>query len=414
MDSCHSLNRRAFLSSSGSLLGATCLPQFLLQNAQAQTPAKEGDTAPRRVAILGHTGRGNYGHGLDTLWLKMPGTSIVGVSDPDSAGLANAQKRLGAPKAFARYEELLESLHPDVVSICPRHVDQHHAMLVHAIQTGVRAIYIEKPFVRTPAEADEVLQLSREKNVKIAIAHRNRYHPALPLLMQRLAAGDFGVPLEVRARGKEDQRSGGLDLWVLGSHILNVAVALAGRPLACQATLFNKGKPSGPEDVRPGDEGVGLIAGDELHARFEMESGLPFFFESRRNTSGKNSNFGLQIVCSEALIDLRFDTEPFIHVLAGNPFAPSPEPRQWKAFTSGGLGVPEPHPSIRDWVSGHVGPASDLLACIGTERQPLCAAESGLLVVEMIQSVFASHLQTGKRVQLPMSWRGNAFEKSQN
>ena len=45
-----------------------------------------------RVGVIGHTGRGNYGHGLDTVWLKVPETEIVAVADPHENGLANACK----------------------------------------------------------------------------------------------------------------------------------------------------------------------------------------------------------------------------------------------------------------------------------------------------------------------------------
>ena len=40
-----------------------------------------------RVAIIGHTGRGNYGHGLDTMWKAIPTTEIVAVADADAKGL---------------------------------------------------------------------------------------------------------------------------------------------------------------------------------------------------------------------------------------------------------------------------------------------------------------------------------------
>ena len=51
--------------------------------------------AKYRVGVIGHTGRGNYGHGLDTVWLSMPQTQIVGVADPDEEGRGKAAKRPG-------------------------------------------------------------------------------------------------------------------------------------------------------------------------------------------------------------------------------------------------------------------------------------------------------------------------------
>ena len=34
-----------------------------------------------RVGVIGHTGRGNYGHGLDTVWGHLPGCELVAVAD---------------------------------------------------------------------------------------------------------------------------------------------------------------------------------------------------------------------------------------------------------------------------------------------------------------------------------------------
>ena len=45
-----------------------------------------------RIGVIGHTGRGNFGHGLHTLWLGLPGTEIVGLADPDDAGRAAAHR----------------------------------------------------------------------------------------------------------------------------------------------------------------------------------------------------------------------------------------------------------------------------------------------------------------------------------
>ena len=55
-------------------------------------------------------------------------------------------------------------------------------------------------------------------NAKLAVAHRNRYHPVIPLIQQLLAAGEIGALLEIRARGKEDARGGAEDLWLIFPH----------------------------------------------------------------------------------------------------------------------------------------------------------------------------------------------------
>jgi predicted dehydrogenase len=365
---------------------------------------------PLRVGILGHTGRGNFGHGLDTAWLGLPTTSVVAVADPAPTGLAAAQTRLGPVQAFADPHTLLETVRPELVSVCPRHVDQHHAWISAAIHAGVRGIYVEKPFVRTPAEADEIAALCREKGVALAVAHRNRYHPVLPLAKRMLQGGDLGELLEFRARGKEDHRGGILDLWVLGSHLLNLACFLSGPPEACSATVFEAGRPlKANAPLHEGDEGVGPLLGDEIHARYEMPGGVPLFFDSRKGAGRTDSAFGLQAICTRGILDFRIDVEPLVHVLRGNPLKPHLDARSWVPVSSAGVGVPEPRTDMAKWISSHRAALEDLLESVQSGRQPLCGPEEGRWTVEMIHGALASHRAGGSRVPFPLSHRGHAL-----
>ena len=82
-----------------------------------------------RVAVIGHTGRGNFGHGIDRVWLDVPECKIVAVADSDDKGLAAAAKRLAqdgaAPVTFADYREMLSKARADIVAVCPRHLDHY-------------------------------------------------------------------------------------------------------------------------------------------------------------------------------------------------------------------------------------------------------------------------------------------------
>ena len=130
-----------------------------------------------RIAVIGHTGRGNYGHGIDTVWFDIPGCEIVGVADADEAGRAAAVERLKTPKGYADYRQLLDETKPDIAAIGPRWLDQHRDMVVAAAERGIH-VYMEKPFCRTPQEADEMVAACEKHKVKLAIAHQTRYSPA--------------------------------------------------------------------------------------------------------------------------------------------------------------------------------------------------------------------------------------------
>ena len=364
-----------------------------------------------RVGVIGASGRGGYGHGLDTMWGLMAECDVVAVADADPTGLGAARARLGVERGFADYRRMLEEIRPEIVAVCPRHVDQHRDMVLAAVESGARGIFIEKPFCRSPEEADQIVAGCERRGVKLAVAHRNRYHPALPVVVRLLAEGAIGRLLEMRGRGKEDARGGAEDLWVLGSHVLNLAHHLGGAPRACSAWIEQGGHPVTRADVVEGNEGLGPLAGDTLHARYDMECGAPLHFDSLRLAGRGGTNFGLQLFGNEGIIDLRIDRQPLAHLLEGNPFLPATAPRAWVPVSSAGVGVPEPDPATIVALEKHVLAGRDLLAAIVEDRAPLCDARQGAMSVEMICAVFESHRQGGRRVTLPLAQRGNPLAK---
>ncbi len=385
------MNRRSFIA---------VLPASLL-TLQASEAKK------LHVAIIGHTGRGNYGHGLDTLWSKIPETQIVSVADADANGLAAAQKKLSLKQGFADYRQMLSEVKPDIVAVGPRHVDQHRDMILAAIQAGARGIYVEKPFCRSLEEADEIISACEKAGAKLAIAHRNRQHPVLPIVAELIQDGLIGRMLEMRGRGKEDARGGSLDLWVLGSHIVNLACYFGGDPIACSAVVKQEGHLLTKADLKEGDEGIGLLAGNEVHARYELAKGITLYFDSIQHAGVKEAGFGLQIIGTQGTIDFRIDQEPLVHLLPGNPFQPLAPARAWIPITTAGLGKPEPIAGLGYKVSSHEVAGRDLIAAIQENRTPLCDAVQGRQTIEMISAAFESHRLGGKRVGFPLATKVN-------
>lgn len=360
---------------------------------------------PYRVAVIGHTGRGNYGHGLDTMWREIPGCEIVAVADADPAGLAGARKKLGVESGFADYREMLKAIRPDVVAIAPRFLDEHRDMALAAIQAGVRGIYMEKPFCRTPAEADEIVAACSRTGTRLAVAHRNRWHPALVHAKKLVDDGGIGRLLEIRCRGKEDARGGGVDLWVLGPHDLNIATLLAGPAVACTATMLANGKPATPADITEGSDAVGVVAGNELHARYETASGVPIFFDSIAKAGTPDVNFGVQLIGTKGLIDFRIDLAKFAHIVFGSPTLATDTPRTWTPITSAGVDKPEPDANLHRRLAAHILPGMDLIAAMEEGRPPLCSDRDAAATVEMVSAAFASHRQNSARVTLPLANR---------
>ena len=382
-------------------------------SAALASPAagRSGDARKSRVAVIGHTGRGDYGHGLDTVWLRIPETEIVGVADADSAGLAKAKKRLRVESGFENYRQMLEAVDPEIVAVCPRRPDQHRDMVLAALEAGAKGIYIEKPFCRTPAEADEIIAACEKHDAKLAVAHRNRYHPTLKVIDGLIADGALGKVLEIRGRGKGDRRGGPEDLWVLGSHVLNLVHYFGGAPVSCSALVRQDGRHVTKADVREVAEALGPLAGNEVHARYEMDRGLVAYFDSIARDGTKSAGFGLQIIGSAGIVDINCDRHPLAYLVPGNPFRPTKDARPWVPISSVGPGKPEPRDDLDETISHHVGPARDLLEAVRDDRQPLCSAYEAATIVEMICAVFSSHRQNCKAVTFPLKERDNALSR---
>jgi predicted dehydrogenase len=163
--------------------------------------------------------------------------------------------------------------------------------------------------------------------------------------------------------------------------------------------------------VKDGAEGVGPLAGNEVHARFDLERGVPAYFDSIANAGNRAAGFGLQLIGTKGIIDLRVDQDPVAHFMAGNPFRPAKEPRLWQPISTAGVGQPEPKLEEIKGVMAHLVSGRDLLAAIRENRPPLCSARDGRTTVEMIAAVFESHRQNGQRVTFPLVARDNPLAR---
>ena len=213
-----------------------------------------------RVAVIGSTSSGGWGHNIDELFIGTPGLRTVAVCDDTKSGLIEALNRHQLPEtkdtAFLNWHNMLKEIKPDIVAICSRHIQQHANIAIASAEAGVRGIFIEKPFVRSISEADAVVSACENSNTKLNLALVNRYCPTIAVVCEFIADGKLGRLIEIRARGKEDVRGGGEDLWVLGPHVLDLMVYFGGAPQWCGATVTKEGKPVALDNFTLGPEGL--------------------------------------------------------------------------------------------------------------------------------------------------------------
>src|SRR5262249_53008771 len=150
-----------------------------------------------KAAVIGHTGRGDYGHGLEGIFNNRPNVDGVALADPDAEGRAKAVAKIGARHGYADYRGKLDKEPPNRVSIAMRQSEQHHAIALAALKLGAH-IYCEKPFVMWPAESDELLAEADKRGLKIAVAHTMRMSPLIVGLKQAIEEGQIGDIVEAR------------------------------------------------------------------------------------------------------------------------------------------------------------------------------------------------------------------------
>jgi hypothetical protein len=187
---------------------------------------------------------------------------------------------------------------------------------------------------------------------------------------------------------------------------MNLIHHLGGGPHWCCATVLQDDKPVTKEHVKPGNEGIGPLAGDTVHAMYGLDEGVAAYFGSRRNAAG--DRFGLQVFGSEGVIEILTGHLPAVHILQDPKWSPGRSGKSWVPVSSAGIGKEEP---LRDGGlhGGNILACLDLMSAIEEDRLPECNIYEARTTIEMISAVFESH-RLGGSATFPLQNRRNPLE----
>jgi predicted dehydrogenase len=351
-----------------------------------------------RVAIIGRTGAGDYGgHEIDVAWREVSQAEVIAVADENAEGLSAAAKRLGVNRAFADYRRMLDEMKPDIVCIAPRWIDQHRDMAVACAERGI-SMYMEKPFCRSLAEADEIVAACERTSAKLALACQTHYSPRIAIARQLISEGKLGRVLEYRARGKEGARGGAMDLLVLGPHVFDLIRFFGGQAEWCMALLTQDGQAVSKLQVVEGGEGLGPLAGDSIRATYGMPGDSTAYFVSQQGRGVPKNRFGLQILGTEGRLEMTSGYLGEIHWLADSDWSARNSSDKWHTISNTGIDTPDPT-KTSGFVEGNKAAAIDLIEAIRSDKQPKLNVYEARATLEMMHGVFESH-----RLQKPVSF----------
>lgn len=122
---------------------------------------------------IGVLGAGHLGKIHIKCIKDIPEYELVGFYDPvpENATLVAKEHDI---KAFASIDELLMEV--DLIDIVTPTLS-HHECAMQALNAG-KHVFIEKPVTNTIEEAEELMAVSADKNLKIQVGHVERFNPA--------------------------------------------------------------------------------------------------------------------------------------------------------------------------------------------------------------------------------------------
>ena len=352
-------------------------------------------TKTYRAAAIADSNRGGYGHGLHLPFGELENVEFAAIADPDKAGRTRVQKELAALRTYADYEEMLKMEELDIVAVCPRWTDRHREYILACLDAGCH-VYSEKPMTWNLEDGDIIVEQSRERGLKVAVAHQAVYLERVQGLKALLDEGLIGRVEAIYAHGKQDSRGGGEDLIVLGTHQFNLMRFLAGDVSWMSAHVTVDGREITPADVCDATEPVGPVAGDCINSYYAFESGVSGFFDSRcYEKKPAVARFGMEIVGSEGIVSFRGGAGDTLMVYSHPAIVPD-EAVEWTA-----LDLPE-----EGLGHGNTMAIIDLIDAIESDRKPVSSASDAVAALEMILGTYESQI-TGSRVDMPMANRSH-------
>lgn len=321
---------------------------------------------------------------------------IVGVCDilPEKMEEVLAKHELEKEESIHRYtdyKELIEAEKPELVSIATES-GNHAEIALYCIEKGVNLI-IEKPMAMSIEDANKIIDLAEEKNVKVSACHQNRFNVAVQELRTAIEAGRFGKlshgSIHVRwnrNHGYYDQASWrgtwaqdggalmnqcihGIDLlrWMMGDEVEEVYGATRQ-----QFHDYLEAEDIGMAVVKFKNGAIGTIEGTTNVYPKNLEETLYIFGENGTVKIGGTSTNNIDVW------DFADETEE----------------------DSKNKGLQEATSNV--YGNGHTSLFADVMDAIENDRKPYVDAVAGRNALEMILSIYKSQ-KTGQPVKLPLT-----------
>jgi len=140
-----------------------------------------------QIAVVGV---GGWGKNLARNYSQNPHCSLKYVCDLNETRLRQMQLHIPRTTVTTRISDLLED--PSLNAIAIATTAPTHYELGRAALLAGKDVYIEKPFVLTVAEAEDLIDLANRNNRVLMVGHLLEYHPVINRLKEMIEADELG------------------------------------------------------------------------------------------------------------------------------------------------------------------------------------------------------------------------------
>lgn len=197
---------------------------------------------------FGVIGYGYWGPNIVRNLVNLEGSQVVAIAEISANARARAQKAYPGIKVTGDTAEVIKSAEIDAVAVVSP-VWTHYDLTKTALLNG-KHVFVEKPFTSNAAQAQELIELAHQKNLKIMVDHTFLFTGAVRKIRQLInedALGNLYYYDSTRVNLGLFQHDINV-LWDLAPHDLSIMDhLLPGKPEAIVAT--GQGHLNGHEDV---------------------------------------------------------------------------------------------------------------------------------------------------------------------
>lgn len=101
-------------------------------------------------------------------------------------------------RTYVDYNEMFYCEDIDAVAVCTES-GYHAKHVIDSLNSG-KHVLVEKPMAMSIIDANEMIELSREKNLKLGVCHQNRFNPPIQKLRRAIEEERFGKIINATAR----------------------------------------------------------------------------------------------------------------------------------------------------------------------------------------------------------------------